>query len=145
MKIYFEEKCDALIEAIFSPTLEDIHSTERLIAISHKLKRLNQLICCVKSFMVDQKVELAFDGKKQAARAVRTGIPQGSSISLILFSIYIRFLFSEMKNEHKYANIKMSIFITMLLSRSNRKTLKKIADYWLKLVKKYFHQQIAMQ
>ena len=52
--------------------------------------------------MNDRKIELAFDEKKQAARAIRTEISQGSSISLILFSIYIRFLFSEIKNEHKY-------------------------------------------
>ena len=61
--------------------------------------------------MIDRKIELVFDGKKQAARAVRTGIPQDSSISHILFLIYFRFLFSEIKNEHKYANIKMSSFI----------------------------------
>ena len=86
-------------------------STKRLIAILHKLKMPNQLIRWVKLFMIDRKIELAFDGKKQAARAVRTGIPQGSPISPILFSIYVRFLFSEIKNEHKYANIKMPSFI----------------------------------
>ena len=61
--------------------------------------------------MNDRKIELAFDEKKQAARAIRTEISQESSISLILFSIYIRFLFSKIKNEHKYASIKMSSFI----------------------------------
>ena len=86
-------------------------STDRLIAILHRLKMSNQLIRWVKSFMIDRKIELAFDGKKQAARAIRTGIPQGSPISSILFSIYIRFLFSEIKNDTKYANIKMSSFI----------------------------------
>ena len=48
--------------------------------------------------MMDRKTELAFDEKKQAARAIRTEISQRSSISLILFSIYILFLLSEIKN-----------------------------------------------
>ena len=61
--------------------------------------------------MINRKIELAFDKKKQAVRAIRTEIPQRSSILFILFSIYIRFLFSEIKNKHKYANIKMPSFI----------------------------------
>ena len=86
-------------------------STKRLIAILHKLKMSNQLIRWVKSFIIDRKIELAFHKKKQAARAMRPEIQLGSSISLILFSIYIRFLFLEIKNEHKYAKIKMPSFI----------------------------------
>ena len=61
--------------------------------------------------MIDREIELVFDEKKQVARAIRTGIAQGLPISLILFLIYIRFLFSEIKNEYKHANIKMSSFI----------------------------------
>ena len=30
--------------------------------------------------MIDRKIELVFDEKKQGARVVRTGIPQGSPI-----------------------------------------------------------------
>ena len=61
--------------------------------------------------MIDRKIELAFDDKKQAARAIRTEISQKSSISSILFSIYIRFLFFEIKNDIRYANIKILSFI----------------------------------
>ena len=61
--------------------------------------------------MIDRKIELAFDEKKQVARAIRTEISQRSSISSILFSIYIRFLFFEIKNDIRYANIKMPSFI----------------------------------
>ena len=86
-------------------------STNRLIAILYELKMSNQLIRWIKSFMNNRKIELAFDEKKQAARAIRTEISQRSSISSILFSIYIRFLFWEIKNEHKYVSIKMSSFI----------------------------------
>ena len=38
--------------------------------------------------MINRKIELAFDEKKQAARAVRTKIPQTLPISSILFPIY---------------------------------------------------------
>ena len=61
-------------------------STKRLIAILQKLKMSNQLIRRAKSFMIDRKIELAFDEKKQAARAIRTEIPQRLSILFILFS-----------------------------------------------------------
>ena len=86
-------------------------STDRLIDDLEILKMLNQLIRWIKSFMIDWKIKLAFDEKKQAARAIRTEISQKSLISSILFSIYIRFLFSEIKNEAKYANIKRPSFI----------------------------------
>ena len=67
--------------------------TKRLFDILHKLKMSNQLIRWFKSFRIDRKIELIFDNKKQAARAIRTEISQGSFISFILFSICIRFLF----------------------------------------------------
>ena len=95
--------------------------------------------------MIDRKIELTFDEKKQAARAICTEIPQRSSIPFILYSIYIRFQFSEIKNEHEYARIKYQALLTMLLSKSNRKAQKKIANYSLKLFKKYFHEQIKTQ
>ena len=85
--------------------------TKQLIAILHRFKRSNQLIRWVKLFMINQKIELTFDEKKQVTRAIRIEIPQKSSILSILFSIYIRFSFSEIKNKHKYVNIKISSFI----------------------------------
>ena len=113
-------------------------STKRLIAILLKLKMLNQLIRWVKLFMIDRKIELAFDGKKQAARAVRTGIPQGSPISPILFSIYVRFLFSEIKNEHKYANIKMPSFIDDVAIGVESKSAKENCKLLIEIVQKVF-------
>ena len=94
--------------------------------------------------MIDRKIELAFDGKKQAARVIRTEIPQKLSISLILFSIYIRFLFLEIKNEHKYANIKMSSFIVDVAIEIESKSAKENCKLLIKLFKKYFHEQIKM-
>ena len=113
-------------------------STERLIAILQKLKMPNQLIRWVQSFMIDRKIELAFNGKKQAARAIRTGIPQGSPIALILFSIYIRVLFSQIKIEHKYANIKMSSFIDDVAIEVESKSEKENCKPLIEIVQKGF-------
>ena len=88
--------------------------------------------------MNDRKIELAFDEKKQAAREIRTEISQKSSISLILFSIYIRFLFSEIKNEHKYANIKMSSFIDDVAIEVESKSAKENCKLLTKIVEKVF-------
>ena len=88
--------------------------------------------------MIDRKIELVFDGKKQAARAVRTGIPQGSSILPILFSIYIRFLFSEIKNEHKDANIEMSSFIDDAVIEVESKSAKEKCKLLIEIVQKVF-------
>ena len=102
---------------VFSCLLLDVKGAfnhvliDRLIAIMQKSKMSKQLIRRVKLFMIDRKIELAFDEKKQGARSIHTEIPQESSISSILFSIYIPFQFLEIKNEAKYANIKMSSFI----------------------------------
>ena len=115
-------------------------STKRLIAILHTLNMSNQLILWVKSFIDDRKIKLAFDGKKQAARAVRTGISQGLSISHILFSIYIRFLFSEIKNKHQYTNIKMSSFIDNVAIEIESKSAKENCKLLIELFKKYFHE-----
>ena len=38
--------------------------------------------------------------------------------------------------------LKCQALLTILLSKSNRKAQKKIANYCLKLFKKYFHEQI---
>ena len=84
--------------------------------------------------MIDRKIELAFDEKKQAARAIRTEILQRSSISLILFSIYIQFSFSEIKNKNKYANIKMSSFIDNIVIEVESKSAKENCKLLIKIV-----------
>ena len=79
--------------------------------------------------MNDRKMKLTFDEKKQAARAIRTETPQKSFILFILFSISIRFLVSEIKMNINMQTLKFQAFLTMLLSKSNRKAQKKIANY----------------
>ena len=113
-------------------------STDRLVAILHKLKMLNQLIRWVKFFMIDRKIELAFDEKKQAARSIHTEISQKLSISSILFTIYIRFLFSEIKNEAKYANIRMLSFIDDVAIEIESKSAEQNCKVLNKIVQKVF-------
>ena len=112
--------------------------TKWLIAILHKLKMSNQLIRWVKSFMIDRKIELIFDEKKQAARAIRTKISQSSLISFILFSICIWFLFSEIKNKNKYANIKMSSFIDDVAIKVESKSAKENFKLLIEIAQKVF-------
>ena len=88
--------------------------------------------------MDDRKIELAFDEKKEAARVIRTEISQRSFISFIIFSIYIRFLFSEKKNEYKYANIKMSSFINDVAIEIEFKRTNENCKLLIEIVKKVF-------
>ena len=88
--------------------------------------------------MNDRKIKLAFDEKKQAIRAIRTEISQKLFISLILFWIYIRFLFSKIKNKHKYANIKMSSFIDDVAIEIKFKNAKENCKLLTEIVEKVF-------
>ena len=71
--------------------------------------------------MNDRSIELAFDGKKQKSRSVRTGIPQGSPILPILFLIYIRFLFPKLKLD---MNINSSSFIDDISISTSSKSVE---------------------
>ena len=88
--------------------------------------------------MIDRKIELAFDEKKQAARAIPTQILQRWSILLILFSIYIRFWFFERKNKHKDANIKMSNFIDDVIIEVESKSVKENCKLLINIVQNVF-------
>ena len=47
--------------------------------------------------MLNRRVALAFDNKKDDIKAIETGISQGLSVSPILFLIYLRPLFDKIK------------------------------------------------
>ena len=68
-------------------------SKNRLLAILKDLKLPLSLILWVESFLSDRIIRLAFDGQIELFSSIKTGIPQGSPISPILFLIYIRNLF----------------------------------------------------
>ena len=72
-------------------------STNQLLIILIKLNLLIQLKNWVNNFMNNRSIALAFDDQKQHTRQIKTDISQKSSISSILFFIYIRFLFSKIR------------------------------------------------
>ena len=47
-----------------------------------------------------RQIALAFEDERENLQPVNTGIPQGSSISPILFLIYLRFLFTTIQQQH---------------------------------------------
>lgn len=104
-----------------------------------RLRLPSQLIRWVKSFMTDRKIQLAFDGQRQEKRPVRTGIPQGSPISPILFLIYIRHIFSEIKSDPEFADVKMPSFIDDVAFGVESKSAKVNCSILEKIAKKAFN------
>ncbi len=98
------------------------------------------LINWVKYFLQNYVIDLAFDDKRQKSKKIITEISQDSSISLILFLIYIQYLFSKIRA--KIENLQLFSYIddiALYMKRKNIdknvKTLKnaaKIAFTWAK-------------
>lgn len=115
-------------------------SKERLINTLKDMKFPEQLIGWVKDFMSKRLIKLSFDGQIEKLKPVKTGIPQGSPISPILFLLYLTPLFNEL--ERKMPSIKKPSYIDDLaLVSTNKKveqnikeleTAAKIAFNWAK-------------
>jgi len=69
-----------------------------LLAILQKLQLLSSLIAWVSSFLQDWLLHLSFDNQTEEFSDVESEISQDSSISSILFLIYIRNLFNTTEN-----------------------------------------------
>jgi len=82
---------------------------KQLVKILIKLKISINLINWVKCFLQNRIIGLAFDDERQKPKEISTGISQGSSISLILFLIYIRYLFSKIRA--KFGNLQSFSYI----------------------------------
>jgi len=83
----------------------------QLLKIIQDLHLLYILTKWVQLFLSDWTVSLAFDGEKNSDQRIKSGISQGSPISLILFLIYIRFLFTQVKKQHMNSQIKIPSYI----------------------------------
>ena len=75
----------------------DFVSINQLLNVMKNLKLSRIVIQWVKDFMTKRSVNLIFDENKSKTYYVESGIPQGSPISPILFSIYIRHLFPKVR------------------------------------------------
>ncbi len=82
---------------------------KQLIKILIKLKISVNLINWVKCFLQNRIIDLAFDDERQKSKKISTEISQDSSILLILFLIYIRYLFS--KIHAKFENLQSLSYI----------------------------------
>ncbi len=82
---------------------------KQLIKILIRLKISVNLINWVKCFLQNRIIGLAFDDKCQKSKKISTEISQDSSISLILFLIYIWYLFSKIRA--KFENLQSFSYI----------------------------------
>ncbi len=113
---------------------------KQLVKILIKLKILINLINWVKCFLQNRVIDLAFDDERQKSKKISTEISQDSSISLILFLIYIQYLFSKIRA--KFENLQslsyiddVTLYIEGRNIDKNVKMLKneaKIAFTWAK-------------
>jgi len=69
-----------------------------LIKICFGFDLLKLLYSWIDSFLVDRKIQLAFDNRTSIKTDIQIGIQQDSPISPILFLIYIRNLFQDLES-----------------------------------------------
>ena len=108
----------------------DYVSTNQLLIILIKLNLFIQLKNWINNFMNNRSIALTFDDQKQHTRQIKIDISQKSSISSILFFIYIRFLFSKIQIKARISSfsfiddIQISVWSKNI--ENNCKTLIKI-------------------
>src|SRR6266498_1994429 len=73
-------------------------SANQLIKIYIDLGLPKSLYSWINFFLIDRKIQLAFNNGTNIETDIQIGISQGSSISPILFLIYIRNLFQDLES-----------------------------------------------
>src|SRR6266545_1198195 len=102
-------------------------STNQLIKIYINLGLPKSLYSWINSFLVDRKIQLAFDNKINIETDIQIGIPQDSPISPILFLIYIRNLFQDLESRDiSYIN-NIDLVASSKSIKKNCKILKEAA------------------
>ncbi len=106
-------------------------STNHLLKICQKLKLSKSLCFWIRSFFQNRKIQLRFDGNIQEMTDVNIDISQDSSVSSILFLIYIRFLLSERSNTSErvlsYVN-DVDLVVSSKSIEENCQLLQKLAE-----------------
>ncbi len=96
---------------------------KQLIKILIRLKISVNLINWVKCFLQIRIIDLAFDDECQKSKKISTEISQNSSISLILFLIYIQYLFSKIRA--KFENLQSLSYIDDVMLYIERRNIDK--------------------
>jgi hypothetical protein len=91
----------------------------RLLQIMRSLALPQNLIGWTRTFLEERSIRLAFDSQIEDFSEVETGVPQGSPISPILFLIYIRDLFQNLKDVYPLSYIDDIALATSSISWNN--------------------------
>jgi hypothetical protein len=91
----------------------------RLLQTIRSLALPQNLIRWTRTFLEERSIRLAFDGQIEDFSEVETGVPQGSPISPILFLIYIRDLFQNLKDVYPLSYIDDIALATSSISWNN--------------------------
>ena len=113
-------------------------SLNQLLKVMQKLHLPKTVLKWVQCFLTNRSIVLAFDEERNQSQNVNSGISQDSSISPMLFLIYIRFLFTKINNKHTQLKLPsyiddVSIIVEGKTAEENSKTLKlvtKTAFQW---------------
>jgi len=96
---------------------------KQLVKILIKLKISVNLINWVKWFLQNRIIDLAFDNERQKSKKINTEISKDSFISLILFLIYIRYLFSKIRA--KFENLQSFSYIDDVMLYVKKRNIDK--------------------
>src|SRR6266536_3639543 len=100
-------------------------SANQLIKICINLGLSKSLYSWIDSFLVNRKIQLAFNNGTSIETDIQIGIPQDSPISPILFLIYIRNLFQDLESRDKNYINNIGLIASSKSIEKNCKILKK--------------------
>ena len=95
-KVFEKKKILSCVLLDIEEAFDHVLKTQ-LLNVIRQLKLFNQIIQWTQSFMKNRRVSLLFDDNKSDFYDIESDISQRSSISFILFSIYIQKIHSEIQ------------------------------------------------